>query len=125
MPKHGIRLGIAEIELNVMTRQCLPRRIDNINTLRSKLAAWETKRNTMVAKADWQFKTSDARIKLRSLYPEFTAASIKATVILVHQILTNFTLNLSKFPSATLSSIGVATATLHSSALQTESLSCA
>lgn len=75
-PKHGSWLDIAEIELNVMTRQCLSRRIDNINALRSELAAWETERNTMAAKVDWQFKTSDARIKLRSLYPKFTAASM-------------------------------------------------
>ena len=75
-PKHGSWLDIAEIELNVMTRQCLSRRIDNINALRSELAAWETERNTMAAKVDWQFKTSDARIKLGSLYPKFTAASM-------------------------------------------------
>lgn len=75
-PKHGSWLDIAEIELNVMTRQCLSRRIDNINALRSELAAWETERNTMAAKVDWQFKTSDARIKLRSLYPKFTVTSM-------------------------------------------------
>ena len=67
---------MAEIELNVMTRQCLSQRIDNINALRSELAAWETERNTMAAKVDWQFKTSDARIKLRSLYPKFTVTSM-------------------------------------------------
>lgn len=76
MPKHGSWLDIAEIEFNVMTRQCLSRRIDNINTLRSELASWETERNTMAAKVDWQFKTSDARIKLSLLYPKFTAASM-------------------------------------------------
>ena len=75
-PKHGSWLDIAEIELNVMTRQCLSQRIDNINALRSELAAWETERNTMAAKVDWQFKTSDARIKLRSLYPKFTVTSM-------------------------------------------------
>ncbi len=75
-PKHGSWLDIAEIELNVMTRQCLSRRIDNINALRSELAAWETERNTMAAKVDWQFKTSDARIKLRSLYPKFAVTSM-------------------------------------------------
>lgn len=75
-PKHGSWLDIAEIELNVMTRQCLSRRIGNINTLRSELASWETERNTMAAKVDWQFKTSDARIKLSSLYPKFTAATM-------------------------------------------------
>lgn len=75
-PKHGSWLDIAEIELNVMTRQCLSRRIGNINTLRSELASWETERNTVAAKVDWQFKTTDARIKLSSLYPKFTAATM-------------------------------------------------
>lgn len=75
-PKHGSWLDIAEIELNVMTRQCLSRRINDINHLRSELAAWESERNTMAAKVNWQFKTSDARIKLNALYPKFTAASV-------------------------------------------------
>lgn len=75
-PKHGSWLDIAEIELNVMTRQCLSRRIDTINNLRSELASWETERNRMAAKVDWQFKTSDARIKLSSLYPKFTVTSM-------------------------------------------------
>lgn len=61
-PKHGSWLDIAEIELNVMTRQCLSRRIDDINNLRSELSAWETERNAMAAKVAWQFKTADARI---------------------------------------------------------------
>ena len=71
-PKHGSWLDIAEIELNVMTRQCLSRRIDNLATLRTELAAWETERNISAAKVNWQFRTSDARIKLCSLYPTFT-----------------------------------------------------
>lgn len=75
-PKHGSWLDIAEIELNVMTRQCLSRRIDDINHLRSELSAWETERNTRAAKVDWQFKTAAARIKLNSLYPKFTATSV-------------------------------------------------
>lgn len=75
-PKHGSWLDIAEIELNVMTRQCLSRRIDNINKLRNELAIWESERNAMKAKVHWQFKTADARIKLDSLYPKFTATSI-------------------------------------------------
>ena len=73
-PKHGSWLDIAEIELNVMTRQCLNRRIDNIDELRTELSAWETERNTVAAKVNWHFRTSDARIKLCSLYPKFTAA---------------------------------------------------
>ena len=75
-PKHGSWLNIAEIELNVMTRQCLSRRIEDIHNLRSELVSWETERNTMATKVDWQFKTSDARIKLSSLYPKFSAASM-------------------------------------------------
>lgn len=68
-PKHGSWLDIAEIELNIMTRQCLDRRIDNITDLRFELAAWETERNNKHATVNWQFKTVDARIKLKSLYP--------------------------------------------------------
>jgi len=69
-PKHGSWLNIAEIELNVMTRQCLSRRIDNIDTLRKELATWEQERNHNQATVNWQFKTKDARVKLTSLYPE-------------------------------------------------------
>lgn len=68
-PKHGSWLDIAEIELNVMTRQCLDRRIDNITDLRSELEAWENERNKNQATVNWQFRTADARIKLSSLYP--------------------------------------------------------
>ena len=68
-PKHGSWLDIAEIELNVMTRQCLDRRIDNITNLRSELKAWENERNKNQATVNWQFRTVDARIKLSSLYP--------------------------------------------------------
>ena len=74
-PKHGSWLDIAEIELNVMTRQCLSRRIENIAKLRGELAAWEVERNTVAAKVNWQFRTADARVKLSSLYPRFTTAS--------------------------------------------------
>ena len=74
-PKHGSWLDIAEIELNVMTRQSLSHRIGDINTLRNELSAWEAERNKAAAKVNWQFKTTDARIKLKSLYPEFTTAS--------------------------------------------------
>ena len=74
-PKHGSWLDIAEIELNIMTRQCLYRRIADIELLRSELSVWEAERNTTAAKVDWHFRTGDARIKLKSLYPSFTAAS--------------------------------------------------
>ena len=69
-PKHGSWLDIAEIELNVLTRQCLSRRIPTLDLLRTELAAWEEERNKLRAGVNWQFKTSDARIKLVSLYPE-------------------------------------------------------
>ena len=69
-PKHGSWLDIAEIELNVMTRQCLSRRIESIELLRKELSTWESERNSSCAKVDWQFTTKDARTKLVSLYPE-------------------------------------------------------
>ena len=68
-PKHGSWLDMAEIELGVLGRQCLSRRIDNIEDLRRETKAWETTRNHAAAKANWQFTTKDARIKLTKLYP--------------------------------------------------------
>ena len=68
-PKHGSWLDMAEIELNVLTRQCLARRIDNLELLKTELAAWEEQRTPDRAKIRWQFRSSDARIKLASLYP--------------------------------------------------------
>ena len=60
---------MAEIELGVLGRQCLSRRIDNIDALRREAKAWERARDTPGSKADWQFTTTDARIKLKRLYP--------------------------------------------------------
>ena len=74
-PKHGSWLDVAEIELNVMTRQCLNRRISDIEQLRRELSAWEIERNILAAKVNWHFRTNDARIKLSSLYPAYTTAS--------------------------------------------------
>jgi hypothetical protein len=68
-PKHGSWLDMAEIELGILGRQCLARRIANLQDLRREVAAWETTRDTTAAKVDWQFTTADARIKLRKLYP--------------------------------------------------------
>jgi hypothetical protein len=68
-PKHGSWLDMAEIELGILGRQCLARRIDNVNDLRHEVKAWEAARNTTEAKVNWQFTTADARIKLRRLYP--------------------------------------------------------
>lgn len=69
-PKHGSWLDIAEIELNVMTKQCLSRRIESIDKLKSELSAWESERNAKQAKVNWQFTNNKARIKLISLYPK-------------------------------------------------------
>lgn len=69
-PKHGSWLNIAEIELNAMTRQCLDRRVDDIDILRPELAIWESERNENCKSVDWQFTAEDARIKLKSLYPK-------------------------------------------------------
>ena len=70
-PKHGSWLNVAEIELNVMIRQCLGRRIDSIDVLRTEVAAWQAARDQVRAKVDWQFTTDDARIRLKRLYPTF------------------------------------------------------
>ncbi len=68
-PKHGSWLNIAEIELNVLGRQCLGRRIPDKPTLIREAAAWETGRNSDRTKVDWRFTTDTARIKLKRLYP--------------------------------------------------------
>lgn len=73
-PKHGSWLDMAEIELNVMTRQCLSRRIEDIDILRAELQAWETKRNQNQAGIQWHFQTETAREKLISLYPKYISA---------------------------------------------------
>lgn len=70
-PKHGSWLNIAEIELSVMTRQCLGRRIPEISELSMELQEWESRRNYSQKGVDWQFTTDDARIKLKRLYPQF------------------------------------------------------
>ena len=69
-PKHGSWLNMAEIELSALVRQCLDRRIPNKPTLIREVEAWEEQRNTDVVKVHWQFTTADARIKLKSLYPQ-------------------------------------------------------
>lgn len=68
-PKHGSWLNMAEIELNVLTGQCLNRRIDNIEDIRKEATAWQKYRNNKNAKVNWQFTTGNARIKLLRLYP--------------------------------------------------------
>jgi hypothetical protein len=70
-PKHGSWLDMAESELAVLTRQCLSRRIPDKPTLEKEVASWERHRNKHHAKADWQFTTLNARVKLKRLYPQF------------------------------------------------------
>jgi len=70
-PKHGSWLDMAESELGVLSTQCLDRRIPDKQALTSEIAAWQANRNKHNAKADWQFTTEDARIKLKRLYPRF------------------------------------------------------
>ena len=68
-PKHGSWLNIAEIELGVLARQCLDRRIPNQRVLEQETGAWQEHRNQGTIRVDWRFTTDDARIKLKSLYP--------------------------------------------------------
>ena len=68
-PKHGSWLNMAEIELNVLIKQCLDRRIDNIDQIRPEVGAWQKRRNNAKARIDWQFTSPDARTKLKRLYP--------------------------------------------------------
>ena len=68
-PKHGSWLNMAEIELSVLARQCLDRRIETKEELEREVAGWEEERNERGVEIQWRFTTADARIKLRRLYP--------------------------------------------------------
>jgi hypothetical protein len=68
-PKHGSWLNMAEIELSVLARQCLDRRVDSRTLLEQEVAAWEADRNASQRGVNWRFTTADARIKLKRLYP--------------------------------------------------------
>ena len=68
-PKHGSWLNVAEIELSVLSRQCLDRRIESTDELWKELEAWEVERNDRQVGVNWRFTTADARIKLKRLYP--------------------------------------------------------
>jgi transposase len=70
-PKHGSWLNMAEIELGILKRQCLERRIATTAELKMQIAAWQRTRNHASTPYDWQFTTKDARIKLKRLYPVF------------------------------------------------------
>jgi hypothetical protein len=69
-PRNGSWLNVAEIELSVLARQCLDRRIGSTAELSAELAAWERDRNADAGQVVWRFTTDDARIKLRHLYPQ-------------------------------------------------------
>lgn len=68
-PKHGSWLNMAEIELNVLSAQCLNRRMDSLTQVTAAVAAWQGERNNRKAKIQWRFTTEDARIRLLRLYP--------------------------------------------------------
>jgi len=68
-PKHGSWLNMAEIELNVLISQCLNRRMDSLEQVTQVVSAWQTRRDNLNAKVNWQFTYQDARVKLRRLYP--------------------------------------------------------
>lgn len=68
-PKHGSWLNMAEIEFSALSRQCLNRRIGSVEELAGEIKAWEKDRNAASVKCNWRFKTEDARIKLKKLYP--------------------------------------------------------
>jgi hypothetical protein len=68
-PKRGSWLNMAEIELNVLIRQCLGKRMGSLSQAQEAVTAWQALRNNRNAKVNWQFTTEDARVKLRRLYP--------------------------------------------------------
>lgn len=68
-PKHGSWLNMAEIELSILSRQCLDRRIGDLETLKREVAAWQDDRNHEETWINWRFTTADARVKLHRLYP--------------------------------------------------------
>ncbi len=68
-PKHGSWLNMAEIELSILSRQCLDRRIPDLETLKSEVDVWQDNRNHEETWIDWRFTTADARVKLHRLYP--------------------------------------------------------
>ncbi len=68
-PKHGSWLDMAEIEIGVLARQCIDRRLPDQETLKREINAWQNARNQKAIRVDWRFTTEDARVKLKSLYP--------------------------------------------------------
>ncbi len=72
-PKHGSWLNMAEIELSILSRQCLDRRIADFTTLKTEVEAWQERRNQDMTWINWQFTTADARVKLHRLYPSINS----------------------------------------------------
>ena len=72
-PKHGSWLNMAEIELSMLSRQCLDRRIADFSTLKAEVDAWQEQRNQAETWIDWRFTTADARVKLHRLYPSINS----------------------------------------------------
>jgi hypothetical protein len=70
-PKHGSWLNIAEVAISTLVRQCIDRRIANLDLLNGEIASWEAEYNSNCVPINWQFTTEDARIKLWKLYPVF------------------------------------------------------
>ena len=68
-PKHGSWLNMAEIELSILSRQCMDTYFETQDELANSIADWERSRNRIKAGIDWRFTTADARIKLKRLYP--------------------------------------------------------
>jgi transposase len=68
-PKHGSWLNMAEIELSVLSRQCLDRRVPDFETLQAEVACWQQRRDQAGGTIEWRFRTEDARLKLKRLYP--------------------------------------------------------
>ena len=68
-PKHGSWLNMAEIELSVLSRQCLNRRVPDFETLHTEAHAWQQRREEKGVRIEWRFRTDDARLKLKRLYP--------------------------------------------------------
>ncbi len=70
-PRNGSWLNVAEIELSVLSKQCLDRRISTVKELNQEIEAWQKDRNSHASKVIWRFTTEDARVKLKHLYPVF------------------------------------------------------
>jgi len=68
-PKHGSWLNMAEIELSILSRQCLDRRIPDQETLKKEIASWQETRNATAQPMEWRFTNEDARVKLKKPYP--------------------------------------------------------